>query len=92
MNQKAQVLRVAGQRRSALPTTVAAGLLSLGLVGCQGMQDPTLVAAVDFVPDYRTNHPITLTESLATLDVPVGVEPVCDCDNEVCSFSRECPR
>ena len=74
MNQKAQVLRVVGHRRRAMPTAVTAGLLSLGLVGCQGMQDPTLVAAVDFVPDYRTNHPITLTESLATLDVPVGVE------------------
>jgi pilus assembly protein CpaD len=74
MNEKAQVLRVVGQRRSALPAAVAAGLLSLSLAGCANMRDPTLVAAVDYIPDYRTNHPITLTESLATLDIPVGVE------------------
>ncbi len=74
MNTKAKVFRVVGQRRSALPAAVAAGVLSLGLAGCQNIQDPTLVAAVDFIPDYRTNHPITLTESLATLDIPVGTE------------------
>jgi pilus assembly protein CpaD len=74
MNQKAQVLRVVGRRRSALPAAVAAGVLSLGLAGCQGMRDPSLVAEVGAIPDYRTNHPITLTESLATLDIPVGVE------------------
>jgi pilus assembly protein CpaD len=74
MNKKAPVSRVAGDRSTALSAAMAMGVLTLGLVGCANMRDPTLVAAVGPIPDYRTNHPITLTESLASIDIPVGVE------------------
>ena len=72
MDQKTPVKKAGNQRRISLTVAAAAGLVSLGLVGCSGAHPNAIVSALP--PDYRVNHPITLTESLATFDIPVGTE------------------
>ena len=59
-----------------LPYAIAIGALSLGLAACSTNDNGALqVEAVGAVSDdYRVNHPITIEEMLATLDVPVGLE------------------
>ncbi len=68
MNIKAPV----SDRRGAVKVAVAAGLVSIALTACTTSYREPIVGAVP--EDYRVNHPITIGESLATLDVPVGVE------------------
>lgn len=60
-----------GQNR--LSQLAAVGLLSVSVSACASVpQDQITVGAV--AGDYRTNHPITISESVATLDIPVGME------------------
>ena len=59
--------------RRSLPALLAIGLLSVSAAACSNMQrDQIIVGAVP--EDYRLNHPITISEQVATLDVPVGME------------------
>lgn len=63
--------------RRALRPALVATALSLALAGCQsgGGAFEAMTAPVAAVPnDYRANHPITIEESLATFDIPVGRE------------------
>lgn len=56
-----------------LPTLIAVGLLAIGTTACSGIQREQII--VGAVPDdYRLNHPITISEQVATLDVPVGMQ------------------
>jgi len=53
--------------------TMAIGLLTAFAAACSGIQREQII--VGAVPeDYRVNHPITISETVATLDVPVGME------------------
>ncbi len=62
-----------GLRRSRLPHALAIGLLSLSVAACsQTTGQQQIVGAVS--TDYRDNYPITISDSLATLDIPVGME------------------
>lgn len=56
-----------------ISTTMAVGFLTMFAAACSGIQREQII--VGAVPeDYRVNHPITITETVATLDVPVGME------------------
>lgn len=70
-----EIAAIDGVREAApnwLPKLVAIGLMSLGVAACSSGYRAEIVGAVP--EDYRLNHPITISETLATLDVPVGVE------------------
>ncbi len=59
-------------RRSRLPHALAIGLLGLGLSACSQGYAPEITGAV--ATDYRDNYPVTISDQVATLDVPVGLE------------------
>lgn len=59
-----------GSRGSRPALLLAASTLCLGLAACSSQR--VVVGAVP--EDYRTNHPITISENLATMDIPVGAE------------------
>ena len=59
-------------RTSRLPQVALVALLSVGVAACASTNRAETVAAVP--DDYRVNHPITIEETLATLDIPVGME------------------
>lgn len=62
-----------GRTRAQRITNIAAvTLLSFGVAACASANRVEVVGAVP--DDYRVNHPITISETLATLDVPVGME------------------
>jgi pilus assembly protein CpaD len=59
--------------RRGIRPVLAATALTLALAGCQTVE--SITAPVAALPnDYRANHPITIEESLATFDIPVGRE------------------
>lgn len=65
------------ERRMAglLPRAIAIGLLSVGVAACSTNNNGIQAETVSGLPDdYRVNHPITIEEMLATLDIPVGLE------------------
>lgn len=62
-------LRSEGRRRRLAFT--AALLLATALAGCTVNRHEIVGSVPD---DYRTRHPIVLEESLATLDIPTGVD------------------
>ena len=56
-----------------LSIAVAMGLLSVIAAACSGVErDQIVVGAVP--TSYQANHPITISETVATLHVPVGME------------------
>jgi len=61
-------------RRLAISTVIAAGGLALALAGCatHGVNPYEKTGALP--SDYHTNHPITIQDEVATLDVPVSVD------------------
>lgn len=72
-----EIAITAGERKRGrlLAKAVAVGMLSVGVAACStnGANRADLVSAVP-TDDYRVNHPITIEERLATLDIPVGME------------------
>jgi pilus assembly protein CpaD len=70
MGQKANTATVSS--RGSIGLGLAAGLMCLGLAACTGTYRAEIVGAVP--DDYRLNHPITIEETLATFDIPVGRE------------------
>lgn len=70
MNSLDPVRISAGARRASL--LAAVGAMALGLGACQSVDQVGVVAAIP--TDYRDNYPITIEESLATFDIPVGRE------------------
>jgi pilus assembly protein CpaD len=59
-------------RRGSLPRTLAASAaLLLALAACKPVDRHITTGGVP--DDYRTNHPISIEESVDTMDVPVGM-------------------
>ena len=69
-----EIATVGGERSGCnwWPRALAIGLLCLSAAACSGTYRSAVVGAVP--DDYRLNHPITISEGLATLDIPVGME------------------
>ncbi len=61
-------------RRRGFASVLAAGGLLAALAGCAQTVDPISTASTTAADDYRLNHPITIAEQVATLDVPVSVD------------------
>jgi pilus assembly protein CpaD len=61
-------------RRSRWARALAVGLLSAAAAACAYNQADVVAAVPPAPTDYRLNHPITISEMLATLDIPVGLE------------------
>lgn len=72
MSEMATNSEARGARRSRLPHAFAIGLLGIGLAACSHGYTPEITGAV--ANDYRDNYPITISDQLATLDVPVGLD------------------
>jgi pilus assembly protein CpaD len=60
-----------GPRRADRRLAAAAALVLL-LAGCSTSKHQDVVGSIP--DDYRVNHPITIDEQLATMDVPVGLD------------------
>ena len=60
-------------RRLGVSAVIVAGGLILALAGCAQKVNPYEKTGA-LPDDYRTNHPITIEEQVATLDVPVSVD------------------
>ena len=74
MIEKAPDREAGGLRHSRLARALTVGLLSAGTAACAANQ-ADIVSAVPPTPtEYRLNHPITISETLSTLDIPVGLE------------------
>lgn len=72
MIELATIRRSGGSRLRRLPMALAVGLLGASLAACSSAPQRVMVGAVP--DDYEVNHPITISETLATMDVPVGAE------------------
>jgi pilus assembly protein CpaD len=60
-------------RRGGIAAILAAGSL-IALAGCAQSVDPLATASTTTPDDYRLNHPITIADQVATLDVPVSAD------------------
>lgn len=76
MTDPAALDRIAKRAPTRLFGLVAVGLLAVSAAACSSNSATRADVAVGAVTpdDYRVNHPITIEEMLATLDVPVGME------------------
>jgi len=60
-------------RRHAVAALLAAASI-IALAGCAKTVDPLATASTTSTDDYRLNHPITIADQVATMDVPVSVD------------------
>jgi pilus assembly protein CpaD len=73
MTQMATRSEARDARRSRLLQALAIGLVSLSVAACShSASQVAITGAVS--TDYRDNYPITISDQLATLDVPVGLQ------------------
>ena len=66
--------REAGGLRSRLARALVVGLLSASAAACAANQEDVVAAVPPTPTNYRLNHPITISEMLSTMDIPVGLE------------------
>jgi len=74
MTERATDRDAGGLRRRRLAKALAVGLLSASAAACAANQADVVAAVPPAPTDYRLNHPITISEMLTTMDVPVGLE------------------
>ncbi len=74
MTERATDSEACHARRSRVARALAVGLLSAGSAACAANQADVVSAVPPQPTEYRLNHPITISEQLATFDVPVGLE------------------
>jgi len=64
----------AGRVRRRATAALLAACSIIALAGCAKTVDPMATASTTAADDYRLNHPITIADQVATLDVPVSVD------------------
>jgi pilus assembly protein CpaD len=66
--------RAMGSSRSRLARALVVGLLSASAAACAANQADVTNVVPPTPTDWRVNHPITISEMLTTMDIPVGLE------------------